>query len=191
MHHPNVNKKKFALDRPTLAKRVSAEKDFQVSDIDVQLEVNSVSVPATLEGLWLKENLPGAWQFTLPTGQMILLFGNSIYGTKPTTLDNCVITYFVTLGRDGNNVITTGKRVNQESDPSILGSFITQPSNGSTQTNPLVYKNVTPALFGAFNSSITPAQYKKLPLTYPGVIDALVLAQREINPQALNWMNVF
>ncbi len=170
---------------------VSAEKDFQVSDIDVALEVNGINIPATLEGLWLKASLPGAWQFTLPSGQMILLFGNEVYGTKPTTLDNCLVTYFVTLGRDGNNLLTTTKKVNQESDLSILGTFTSQPSNGSTQTNPLVYKNVTPALFGAFNSSITPAQYKKLPLTYPGVIDALVLAQREINPQALNWMNVF
>jgi hypothetical protein len=54
----------------------------------------------------------------------------------------------------------------------------------------LVYKNITPALFGSFNSSVTAAQYKRLPLQYPGVIDAQTFAQREVNPKALAWMNV-
>jgi hypothetical protein len=170
---------------------VSAEKDFQVSDVDVTLSINNVSIPVTIEGLWLKQKLPGIWQFTLPAGQLIILFGNDIYGTKPITSDVCTITYFVTQGRDGNNLQTVGKTVTVENDNSLGGKFTTVPSNGASQTNPLVYKNVTPALFGAFNSSITPSQYKKLPLLYPGVIDAQVLAQRDINPQALNWMNVF
>lgn len=170
---------------------VSPEKAFQVSDIDVILSVNNVSVPVTIEGLWLKQNLPGVWQFTLPSGQMIMLFGNSIYGTRPSTTDVCTLSYFVTLGRDANNLTTNNRAVTVESNPSISGTFTANPSNGASQTNPLVYKNVTPALFGAFNSSVTASQYKKLPLLYPGIIDALVLAQREINPLALNWMNVF
>ena len=170
---------------------VSPEKDFQVSDVDVTLDINNVTIPVTIEGLWLKQSLPGIWQFTLPGGQLIILFGNDIYGTKPVTSDVCTITYFVTQGRDGNNIQTVGKTVSVENNNTLTGKFTTVPSNGASQTNPLVYKNVTPALFGAFNSSITPAQYKKLPLLYPGIIDAQVLAQREINPQALNWMNVF
>lgn len=169
---------------------VSPEKDFVVSDQDVFVTVNSISVPAIQEGLWTKEGLPGAQHFTLPSGQMILLFGNSIYGTRPSTTDICEITYVVTLGADGANVPTLGKTFSYELDPTIQGVAVTQASGGGNQANPLIYKNVTPALFGSFNSSVTPSQYKKLPLQYPGVIDAQTFAQREINPRALTWMNV-
>lgn len=169
---------------------VTPERDFVVSDQDVFLTINDISIPAIREGLWTKLNLPGAWHFTLPSGQMILLFGNEIYGSKPKTNDQVVLTYVLTLGADGSNILTMDKTFVLDIDPNIRGVAATQTSGGGSQTNPMVYKNITPALFGSFDASVTASQYKKHPLKYAGVIDGFTLAQREINPRALNWMNV-
>ncbi len=169
---------------------ISPETEFSVSDTDVFLKINGVSIPAIQEGLWTKQLAPGAQHFTLSTGQMILLFGNSIYGSKPSSTDLCTITYVVTLGVDGSNIPTVAKRFSMENNATVTGLGQTQASGGGNQSNPQVYKNITPAIFGSFNSAVTPAQYKKLPLQYPGVIDANLLAQREANPRALSWMNL-
>jgi hypothetical protein len=168
---------------------LSEESSFQVADGDVYLKVNNVSVPVIPEGLWTCNGTPGVQQFTLPDGKLILLFGNSLYGTKPGTNDLCTITYVTTLGVDGNNIVTTGKKIVMDGNADVLGTPTGNPSGGSAQTDYIVYKNITPALFGAFDSAVTANQYKKYPLLYPGVIDARVLAQREINPKALTFMN--
>lgn len=169
---------------------ISTEKDFLVSDTDVFLTINSVSVPAIHQGLWTKQGLPGAQHLTLPNGSMMLLFGNEVYGSRPGVNDLCAVTYAVTLGADGDNIPTIGKVFSLESDASTSGVGLSQASGGGDQNSPTVYKNITPALFGSFNSSVTGSQYKRLPLQYPGVIDAELFAQREINPRALTWMNV-
>jgi hypothetical protein len=169
---------------------ISTEKDFLVSDTDVFLTINSVSVPAIQQGLWTKQGVPGAQHLTLPNGAMMLLFGNALYGSKPGVNDLCEVVYAVTLGEDGDNIPTIGKTFSLESNAAVSGLGTTQAAGGGNENSPTVYKNITPALFGAFNSSVTGSQYKRLPLQYPGVIDAELFAQREINPRALTWMNV-
>lgn len=169
---------------------VSPEKEFVVSDTDVYVKINSTSIQVIQEGLWTLNGEAGAQQFTLPSGQMILLFGNGTFGSQPSTNDLVAITYVITLGEDGSNVTTLGKSFSLSTDANVTGTATSAPSGGASQADPLVYKSVTPALFGAFNASVTSNQYKKLPLQYPGVIDGFTLSQREINPKALTWMNV-
>ena len=168
---------------------VSVEKDFIVSDTDVLLSINSVNVPCIIQGLWTKKNLPGVQQFTLPDGQMIMLFGNNVYGSRPGPNDVCEITYVTTLGSDGNNIATSQQTIVVDGNPLIKGVVSGTPNGGGNEPDPVVYKNVVPAMFGAFDSAVTGPQYKALPLQYPGVVDARVLAQREINPYALTFMN--
>ncbi len=169
---------------------VSAEDSFQVSDTDVLVKINSVSIPAISQGLWTKKSLPGAQQFTLPDGKMIVLFGNDIYGSKPGVNDLVTITYVVTLGQDGNNIVTQNKNIVLDGDPTVSGTPSATATGGGDQPDFIIYKNVVPAMFGAFDSAVTGPQYKSLPMQYPGVIDARVLSQHEINPYALTWMNV-
>lgn len=168
---------------------VSDESNFSVSDTDVVLTINSVSIPVIREGLWTCPSLPGVQQFTLPDGKMIVLFGNALYGSKPGTNDICSLKYVVTAGQDANNIAAISKQITMDGVGSVRGTPTSNPANGAPQSDFLVYKNITPALFGAFDSAVTAQQYKKYPLLYPGVIDARVLAQREINPKALNFMN--
>ena len=170
---------------------ISTEKDFSVSDVDVQIKINTVSIPTITQGLWTKKGQPGAQQLTRPDGSMLILFGNTLFGSKPGPNDLVTFTYVVTAGADGNNIITGGRPITMDGNPLVTGTpSINAASGGGNQPDHIIYKNVTPALFGAFDSAVTGAQYKSLPLQYPGVIDALVLSQREINPYALSYMNV-
>jgi hypothetical protein len=168
---------------------VTPESGFTVSDIDVNVEVNGTAVASILRGLWTVKGEPGVQHFTLPAGQCIFLFGNDTNGTKPGINDTVKITYAVTFGADGNNLPVLNQKVFTNADATITGLATVVPSAGANETDAFVYKNITPALSGSFDSSITPAQYKALPLQYPGVIDAQTFAQREINPKALTWMN--
>jgi uncharacterized phage protein gp47/JayE len=169
---------------------VSQEADFVVHDQDVLVKINSVNQYVSTDGLWTRPSLDGVQNKTLPDGRMLLLFGNTIYGSKPVATDVIDITYIVTQGSDSNNLPISGRPIALETDPTVAGTFTALPSGGGSQSPFLVYKNITPALFGSFNSSVTAAQYKRLPLQYPGVIDAQTFAQREVNPKALAWMNV-
>lgn len=169
---------------------VSEERDFVVHDQDVLVTINNVNQYVTTDGLWTRPGLDGIQNKTLPDGKMLLLFGNAIYGSRPSSSDVIVVTYTVTLGADGNNLSVINRPCVADSYPTISGMFTSAASGGGQQSPFLVYKNVTPALFGSFNSSVTAAQYKRLPLQYPGVIDAVTFAQREVNPRALAWMNV-
>lgn len=168
---------------------VSPEDGFMVSDADVLVKLNNNSIPVIQSGLWTLKSQAGAQDLSLPNGNMFLLFGNDNFGTKPTVNDQLTITYAVTFGSDGNNLQVKDKVVAVPAYPEVTGTVVTAASGGGSQTDPFVYKNVTPALWGAFDSSVTPAQYKMLPLQYPGVIDAQTYSQREINPKALTWMN--
>lgn len=168
---------------------VTTEKGFVVGDTDVVLKINSMAIPITMRGLWTQKDQPAAQQFTLPDGRLILLFGNDIYGSKPGANDLCEITYIVTSGADGNNIVTIDKTIALDGDPTIKGVAAQSPSGGANEQDYLLLKNLSPALFGSFDAAVTPAQYKALPLLYPGVIDAQVYSQREINPKALTWMN--
>jgi hypothetical protein len=168
---------------------VTEEAAFQVSNTDVLLKIDNVSIPVQIEGLWTAKDEPAVQQFTLPDGKAIVLFGNDLYGSKPGTNNLCEFTYVVTLGLNGNNIITSGQTITMSGNPDVTGIPTGNPIAGANESDYNIYKNVTPALFGEFDSSVTANQYKKKPLQYPGVIDARVLAQREINPKALTWMN--
>ena len=169
---------------------VSPEKDFVVSDIDVFVYINSASIQVTTAGLWTCQGIPGIQNLTLSDGRLMLLFGNTAFGSRPGATDAVAITYVITQGADGNNITVSGQNIQLAIDQNVVGAATSQASGGGSQPNPLIYKSVTPALFGAFDAAVTPPQYKALPLQYPGVIDALTFAQREVNPNSLSWMNL-
>jgi hypothetical protein len=168
---------------------VTPEKDFAVSNTDVIVEINAGAIQTITRGVWTLPNQAGCQQFTLPNGACIVLFGNSHFGSKPGVNDSVRIYYATTFGADGNNLSVQGQQAVLVSDPSAKGTVTTAPTGGANQSDPFVYKNVTPALFGTHDAAVTPAQYKAAPMLYPGVLDAQVYAQREINPKALTWMN--
>lgn len=168
---------------------VTSESEFAVSDIDLFVSINNESIDTSQSGLWSRKGLDGCQHFTLPDGRAVVMFGNVNYGSIPQVNDNVEIFYTVTLGANGNNIATFDKPFSQELEPTVSGKATSQPTGGADETDPFVYKNLSPSLFGSFDSAVTATQYKAMPLQYPGILDAVVTAQREMNPNALTLMN--
>jgi hypothetical protein len=176
---------------------VTPETNFTVSDgidsignPDTYVIINAVAVEVTRTGLWQLKGTSGVQDTTLSNGSMALLFGSDLYGSKPGTNDSIVIQYVVTAGANGNNLITLGQKLTYDIDNLVVIVCTSQPTAGADQSPATVYKSVAAPVFGAFGSAVTRDQYVSTPFLYSGVVDSLMFAQREINPNALKWMNV-
>ena len=168
----------------------STETGFVVSDVDVTVQINSTQMLRTTGGIWTLAGQIGFCDATLPTGQVLIKFGTVAFGGQPLTTDNLVITYVTTLGSDGNSLNTNGMNLTCPLYGSVTGVFNANPSSGADETPALSYKNLAASTFGVFNSAITRQQHITTALSYPGVVDVVTFAQREVNVNAVTWMNL-
>ena len=120
----------------------------------------------------------------------MLQFGANGYGAIPQVNDLVGITYAVTQGDVINGAVITSSKVTVATVTGITGMFTSNPSGGASQKSTVAYKNFAAGTFGTFGSAVTKPQYQSIVNSYPGIIDAVTQAQREINPAALEWMNV-
>lgn len=169
---------------------VTPEQNFTVSDTDTIVTINGVPVRTTRAGLWQLKGIDGIQDETLADGRLAILFGNEIFGSRPEQTDVVGINYVVTSGADGNNIITLATSFTYGNDATVVATGTSNPTGGAAEPDFTVYKSVAAPVFGSFASSVTKAQYISLPFLYPGVVDVLTLAQREINPNALRRMNL-
>lgn len=169
---------------------ISEESGFVVSDEDVRVSINSIPLPKTGDGLWRFKGAPGYRDRTLPDGRLVVEFGSANYGSKPSVTDAIDLLYVITVGSESNSYQTNGKRVAIDAYPDVSGNATQNPIGGADQPSSLLYKNISPSYFGTFGSAVTRGQYLATAAQYPGVIDAKTYAQRELNPTALQWMNV-
>ena len=176
---------------------VAPEGNFVISDQHVQVQINNAVLYKTFEGLW---NYPrivsdGTQQLafadrTLPDGRLLVQFGSQSYGAVPGVNDQVLITYAITEGDAVNALTTLEAEVKAVGHPNVDAEFTSNPTGGAMQRNPVAYKNFGVGTFGTFSSGVTKAQYTTVVNSYPGVVDTVTRAQREINPSALAWMNV-
>lgn len=180
---------------------VSSEGNFTVSDRDVLVQVNGILIPKAYGGLWSFDGLPGYADITMSDGRLLLQFGNlggntaqfgqtNQFGTIPGINDVVVISYPVTKGASGNNLVTAGKSVSITGLPLVTGISLENPTGGANDNPVIAYKNVASGGFGTYQSAVTKSQYAATIATYPGIIDAVTQAQREIDPGDVRWMNV-
>jgi hypothetical protein len=176
---------------------VSTQDSFVISDQDVQVQLNGVVIPKAYGGLWNFDGLPGYSDQTMSDGRLLLQFGNlgglsaiGQFGTIPQITDTLVISYPVTQGATGDGLTTNGNTVSVVGFPTISGLFTGNPSGGADDKPVVVYKNVASGGFGTYASAVTKSQYLSIIATYPGIVDVVTQAQREINPTALQWMNI-
>ena len=188
---------------------VSPETDFQISDQDVRVIINDKDIPVSYSGLWNYKATDACQDLTSSNGRLIVQFGTNnvagvdqeladelglgkpiAYGTVPGINDTVEIQYAVTEGESGNNYVTLNKSVTIDGYPDVEGTALDNPRYGSSEKSTLVYKNNTSSAFGTYGSAVTKNQYLATVTTYPGVIDAITRAQREINPNDLELMNV-
>lgn len=170
---------------------ISVEKNFTVSDQDVRVWINNVPVTLTRQGLWLFKGQLAVLDRTTPGGELKLQFGNSLYGAKPGTTDQVRILYAVTSGADGNSIQTAGQRISQTNNLVSGLSYETTSvsTGGADQQGAAVYKRISSSNFGSFGSAVTRSQYVSQALEYPGVIDAKMFAQRELDTTDYRLMN--
>lgn len=169
---------------------VSAEGGFSVSDVDVAILLDTTVMARTTGGLWTLRSTTGFADSTLPDGKLIVQFGNALFGRVPAPTETLYITYAITSGSDGNSLDTNGKNITVPDFGLVSGVFTSSPTGGANERPALSYKNLSAATFGVFDSAITRQQYITMALTYPGVVDIITFAQREVNPRAKEWMNL-
>ena len=168
----------------------SEEDAFTVSDTDVKVELNGEKIEKELDGVWKLKGASGYRDRTEPDGRMLLEFGNDIFGSKPGTNDLVKITYVTCNGLNAATVKTEGKRVKTDDYPEVTGLASGNPRGGANQRPAELYKNISAPSFGTFGSAVTKNQYLNVILGYPSVLDGICFSQREVNPTALEWMNL-
>ena len=168
---------------------ISPEGNFRVSDTDVFVYVNYQEIPKTTDGIWALSST-GYEDRTLPEGNLIVMFGNAVTGSRPTNADTVIITYVVTSGTVAHGLDCIGRLITSVDLPSIHGTITSSFSSGADELTAISYRNIPYPNYGLLASAVTQPQYNALALKFPGVIDAKVISQREINPKSLAWMNV-
>lgn len=179
------------------------ESGFIVSDQDTQVKLNGDYLPkAKNAALWNYRNAHAYADLTLENGRMLIHFGNVVlqdyvfdrgpqwFGTVPGVNDEVVIQYVVTEGARMNNRLMKDSRVSVDNNNAITGKVLANPTGGADEREPYIYKNVIAGAFGTYESAVTANQYKSTVITYPGLVDAVTQAQRDINPMNVHWMNV-
>ncbi len=169
---------------------ITPESDFMVSDSDVFVFLNGTQLTRITTGNWKLKGVPGFVDWTLPEGRALIQFGNADYGSMPTQTDEVRIVYAVTSGAEANTLSTATKELSLAGFPFVSAKVLTNPSAGSDNLPSLSYKLVSAPNFGSFGSSVTKGQYYSTIMQYPGVIDCLTFAQREVDPGNLEWMNL-
>lgn len=171
---------------------LSPEKDFQVSNTDVYVFVNGTQWERTTGGLWNKAGVNAFTDRTSPDGRLKIQFGNINYGGVVNTSDVLRIVYAVTSGADANSLSMLTTKINQINNQvsGLSLAVLSNPSGGAAQVSPVGFKQVGAVSFGTFDSAVTKSQYLEIVTNYPGVVDALTVAQREIDPSHVTFMNV-
>ena len=174
---------------------VAQQDDFAISDQDTIVQINGTIIPKSYGNLWNFDGLPGYADLTTSDGRMLLQFGNlggvnGQFGSIPQVNDTVTINYPITQGSSGNNIVTLNKPVTITGFPLITGTFTDNPSGGADDKPVLAYKNIAAGGFGTYTSAVTKSQYQATIGTFPGILDAVTQAQREINPNDYRWMNV-
>jgi hypothetical protein len=171
----------------------SPETGFEVSDQDVQVKVNNNEVPVVQNGIWnYTGSMPAVQDSTTKDGELLLTFGNSLYGYRPVNGVQIDILYAVTKGSGADDSNLATQPVSYSGDPDITGVVNAGGlANGGNALSASTMRAVSPLMFSSQgNKATTRSEFSALPLTYPGVMDALVVGQREVAPTDVRYMNL-
>lgn len=169
---------------------ITDEDAFTVSDQDVRVFVNNSLIPKSFGVLWNYRNSPAYGDLTTSDGRLLVVFGSLQFGTTPQVTDTVIIQYPVTMGTDGAGLTLLNRPIAVDGLPELTGTVLSNPTGGGDEQPIQTYKNLSSGAFGTYESAVTKSQYLATVGVYPGIIDSITQAQRDINPLALEWMNV-
>jgi hypothetical protein len=196
LYEGSVQTDTFTSDGSVFQQMYLAANAFTASDIDVQVVVtnnaqNTSALWGNIEGgIWLAE--PASQVFfdtTTGLGETIVAFGDGEHGAIPALGSTVSVTYATTTGSAANNGLTP---LSVKCPPYswVSGQTNTVISGGADEKSASYYKHMAPLIFKARNRAVTEPDYRAVALDYPGIISASILAQRDIAPYDLRWMNV-
>ena len=165
------------------------ENNFSVSNADIQVFVNGNPIPVVTDGLWHYLDQPAVQDSTTSHGEAHLLFGSSLYGTRPLASDFIEVRYITTVGVTANNGAVLGTTIAANSFTGVTGITVSQLVGGENEPPTYTYRKISPRLYAANDRAVTQDDYEGIALSYPGVIDAMILGQRDISPSDVRYMN--
>lgn len=189
-----VKTQNFFSDGSDFRRVIVEEPNFVVSDIDVVVTVVSVDGTRTAwnktdDGLWIAAADANVYyDSTTANGELLLQFGNSMFGAVPPLGTTIEVQYAVVEGSATNNGISN-LEVKCNSRP-LTGRTISNMYGGADENNAAFYRVMAPHIFKARNRAVRKDDYIACALDYPGIVSASVQGQKDIAPNDLRWMNV-
>lgn len=161
---------------------------FGVSDQHIEIKVNKTAWKLTHKGLWNYKSADRVvYDTTNGAGQAVFLFGNDTYGTSPNNGDVISFTFLDTQGTATEAVAVNTTLVG----PSGIDVYITSgQTGGASEKSSAFYRVMAPHIFNSGGKAVTTEHYRAWSMTYPGVVDAKVQPQRDLNPYDVRLMNV-
>lgn len=195
LYQGTIQTESFLSDGTSFKELYLSEANFNISDTDVQVYVVSAS-GATVEwsaisdGMWIAGSTDSVYyDSTSGAGETILAFGDGEHGVVPVLASTINVKYAITKGSSANSGLT-GLAVTCPSDSTLKGTTIGVISGGADEKPASYYQYMAPMIFKAKNRAVTKDDYVAIALDYPGIISASVMAQKDIAPDDLRWMNV-
>jgi hypothetical protein len=173
---------------------ISVEDGFSVSNDDVAVYIDGTEVPVVQTLISNYPNQAAVQDTTTGDGSLHLVFGTTQYGSRPSLSNTVIIKYAVTSGSAANNLAVLNQSIvfsTSSTDRSkVIMNVISAATGGSDETPALQYKYTGNLSYGSLDSALTKQQFIQLINSYPGVVDCLTRAQREIDPTDVQLMNV-
>lgn len=195
LYEGTVKTKTLTSDVSTFREVYLQEPGFIVSDVDIQVAMID-PIPnikeiwsSTDQGIWIASSTDKVYHDTTSgLGDTIIAFGDGTHGAIPPLGNNIEITYVTTSGTLGNNGLSgLDVKANAYTVTGLTTSVI---AGGSDEKPSGYYTFLAPQIFKARTRAVTQSDYKAIVSSYPGVASAAILAQRDIAPHDLRWMNV-
>lgn len=189
-----ITEEKFISDGSSFRQIYLTPANFKVSDVDVNVTVTNTDGTVTTwsqidDGMWSASSIDSAFfDSTSGLGETIIAFGDGTNGAIPLLGTTINIKYAVTGGQASNNGLSdlevTCKSLNW-----MTGKTTSVISGGANEKPSSYYRFMAPLIFKARNRGVTDTDYLGVSLDYPGIISANIMAQRDIAPHDLRWMN--
>lgn len=166
--------------------------DFAIADTDVYIKIGAGNQVYNRVTDGLANYAATDYVFvdrTTQYGNVEIEFGNGVFGRLPPTSDIITIKYATTLGLKGN-IPQAKMSVAAKDYPLLTGETIIQAENGDDQRSPAFYRIVAPTIYARKGRAVTREDMEAAALEYPGVLDAVMLGQRDTSPNDVRFQNV-
>lgn len=166
---------------------------FRISDVDLFCTIAGQTWNSTNDGLWEQNATAQVFQETTTVnGNVRIDFGDGVYGAIPPagtfTVDYVLVQTSDYDASQDLNPPPINTLVTCNATTFVKGLTLGEMSAIIPEKPPSFYKKQAPFIRSGHLRGNNRKNLLALALEYPGVIDARLLGQAEINPRDLRWM---